>query len=124
MWNEGTERLASGGGEATGFEEQCEDRIRLWPRQDRPGRAQQVEVIGSRRGEGRGQRRLQLGAHRSEHLTDQVVLRGEVVDDDPVADAEPLGEPSERELTQSVVERSGQRSLEDLGFGVLVTHRP
>ena len=66
---------------------------------------------------------LELGSHRDEDLADEVFLRGEVVDDDPVADAEPLGNASERELAQPVVEGRGQRAVEDVGLGVLVTHR-
>ncbi len=123
MRDEGAERLAAGCGEATGFEEQREHRICLGSSEDRPGRAKQFEVVGGRRGEGRGQRRLELGAHGVQHLADQVVLRGEVVDDDPIADAEPFGDASEGELAQPVVERGGQRPVEDVGLGVLVTHR-
>ena len=70
------------------------------------------------------QRRLELGPHGVQHLADQVVLRREVVHDDPVADAEPLGDAAEGELAQPVVERRRQCAVEDLRLGVLVAHQP
>ena len=65
---------------------------------------------------------MEFGAHCEQHLADQVVLRGEVIDDDPIADAEPFGDASEGELTEPVVERGRQRSVEYLRLGVLVAH--
>ncbi len=78
---------------------------------------------GGRLGECLGQRLLQLDAHRHHDLADEIRLGRKVVDDDPVVDPQPSGEPSEREPAQPVVEGGGERSVEQLLPGVLVTHR-
>jgi hypothetical protein len=65
---------------------------------------------------------LQFGAHREQHFADEIVLGREVVDDDPIADPEPLRDPPSGELAQPVGERRGERALENLGLAVLVAH--
>ena len=81
-------------------------------------------MVGGRRGERRCECLLQLHAHRYDHLADEVVLAGEVVHDDAVADSQPLREPAEGELAEPVVERSSERAIQDIGSGVLRTHGP
>ena len=80
-------------------------------------------LVGGRGGERFGQGQLQLQADRAHHLGDQIVLGGEVVDDDPVAGPEALREPTERELAESVVEHRIERSLQDVVLAVLAAHR-
>jgi hypothetical protein len=109
-------------GESVGFEEQCEDPIVLRLGQQWPGAGDQLAVVADRGGERRRQRSLELGPHRVHDLANQIGLGCEVVDDDPVADAEPLAQPPERQLAETVVERCCQRTVEDLCLGVLVTH--
>ena len=58
----------------------------------------------------------------TEDLTDEVILGREVIDDNSVADSELLGYPAVGELAQSVVERDGQGTVEDLVLGVPVAH--
>jgi hypothetical protein len=69
-------------------------------------------------------RTLEPDAHGHQHLTDEVVLGREVVHDDPIADSQPLGEPSERQLTQPFVDGCRHGAFEDLILGVLVAHSP
>ena len=77
-------------------------------------------MVGAPARRSRRQGLLELEPHGHQDLADQVVLGREVVDDDPVADAQALGDAAEGELAQSVVERRRQRALEDLVLGVLV----
>ncbi len=91
--------------------------------EDRPRGAGEFEVIGSRSGERLGQGHLQPHADGTHHLGDEVVLGGEVVHDDPVADPEALREPPERELAEAFVEHGIERSLQDVVLAVLVTHQ-
>ncbi len=84
--------------------------------------AGEFEVVGGRRRERLAERLLQLEPHRHHHLGDQGLLGREVVHDGAVVDAEPLGHASERELAEPVVHRRGERPVEDLLFGVSVTH--
>ena len=70
----------------------------------------------------RGERLLEPGSEGQEDIAHQVVLGREVVHDDPVADAEPLGDPAVGELAQPVGEGGGDGALEDLLARVLVTH--
>jgi hypothetical protein len=65
---------------------------------------------------------LQLDPDAKEDLTDEVLLRGEVVDDHAVADPELLRDTPIGELAQSIVECDGQRTVEDLVLGVPVAH--
>ena len=81
-------------------------------------------VVRSRTLEGRGERGLEVEADGEEHLGDQLLLRGEVVHDDAVVDAEALGHPAVGDLAEPAVERGGQRALEDLVAGVAGSHRP
>ncbi len=72
--------------------------------------------------EGGGEGLLELQPHGEDDLADEVVLGGEVVDDDAIADAEPVGDPAEGQPAEAVVEGDGQGAVEDLLFGVLVAH--
>ena len=65
---------------------------------------------------------LQSEPHGEEHLADEGVLGREVVDDHPIAHAESLGQATEGELTQPVLERSLEGPLEDLLARVLGAH--
>ena len=77
-----------------------------------------VRRLGERVGEGG----LQLQPHGHDDLADEVVLGGEVVDDNAVTDAEALGEAPERELAEAVVERGAEGAIENVGFRVFVPH--
>ena len=79
-------------------------------------------MIGGRLREGISQGVLQLQTHRYDDLADQIVLAGEVIDDGPVVDPKPFGQPPEGQLAESVFERGSERSFENLFFGVSMTH--
>ena len=66
--------------------------------------------------------RLNVIGPRPDHFGDQVELRREVVDDRPVADPDPLRQPTERQLCDAVVERERDRCIEQLVAVVLVPH--
>ena len=85
--------------------------------------ARECEVVRRGSGERLGQGHLESDADGTHDLTDQVVLGGEVVDDDAVTDSQALREPPERELAQALVEHSVERTLQDVVLAVLVTHR-
>ena len=104
------------------LEEQGEDRVGLRPGHHWPCGLDQLEVILGRRPERRLQGLLQLDADANEDLTDEVLLGREVVDDDPVADPELLGDSAVGELAQPVVERDGQGTAQNLFLGVPVAH--
>jgi GNAT superfamily N-acetyltransferase len=105
-----------------GLEEQRERRIDLWLREHRPRRSRQLEVRPSLRREGLGERLLEPCSHLEEDLAEQVVLRREVVDDDPVAGTEPLRQAAVAEPAQPLVGRCVERGGQQLLLGVLVPH--
>ena len=117
-------RLSTRSGEPGRFEEQGEDGVGLFDGDHRPRRPHELAMIGGRRRQRRREGGLEPQPHCSEDLTDQIVLRREVVDDHSVAHAQTLCESPEGELAESLVEHRDQRAVEDLFLGVPVPHRP
>ena len=104
------------------FEEQGEDPVVLGRGDDWPGRCHQLSMARCRRSEGGRERFLQLETHRQDHLADEILLAREVVHDGAVADAEPLRQPTEGQLTEPVVERCSERAIEHLRLRMPRTH--
>ena len=120
--NQHVERRAPGRGEAVGLEEQREDPVGLVASEDGPG--MRASSRWSAAGVENASPSVCCNWSPIEITTSviRVVLGREVVHDGAVVDAEPLGDASERELAEPVVDRGGERAVEDLVLGVSVTH--
>ncbi len=79
-------------------------------------------MIGDGPLHGRNERLLEPGPDDRKHLADQVVLGGEAVHHDAVADTESPRQHAEGEPAESLLEHSGDCSPEHLLLGVPITH--
>lgn len=79
-------------------------------------------MIGRRLGERGRQRELQLEPNGDEDFADEIVLIGEVVNDDSVADAEVLGDATKGQPPEPIGKCQSEGALENFLFRVSVAH--
>ena len=115
--------LGAGCSEASGLEEQRKHRVSLSGGEDRPSSSNKLYVIGCGLDEGGSECLLQPEPDCHKYVTDEIILAREVVHNDPVTDAEMLGDAAERETSEPVGKRQRERAIEDVLLRVLVTHR-